>query len=248
MEDYLTEILADIDDRIKDIKAIGDINEDLVKIAISGLNMIKTNLGSTQGNLGIKAMVDRQLNTYQQVSRIPALASKFPIIREQMVVLMVGALEVFVSDIYKSIANNNPEYFCWAEKEKIAFDPLLLSGGFTMGDAIIGHMKNSGVSFQDLQSMVDSFEKYCRIRIELDPCTRDNLILGAAARHIIVHNRSIIDLAFLKQIRNTQFALSGIYVKDHKIEIDDSFITQISESINSFCSDVVTHLYQRDDA
>lgn len=248
MEDYLTEILADLDDRIKDIKAIGDVNEDLVKIAVTNLTSIKDELDLTQGNLGLKAKIDRQLKTYKMVSRIPELATKFPVIREQIVVLMVGALEVFLSDIYKSIANHNPEYFIWSEKEKIAFDPLLLSGGFTMGDAIIGHMKNSGVSFQDLKSTIDSFEKYCKIKIDLEDNVRDTLIIAAAARHIIVHNRSTIDLSFLKQIRSTRHATSGLYINRNKIEIDDNFITEISESVSSFCSDIVTHLYQRDDS
>ncbi len=247
MEDYLTNLLADIDERIADIKAVSDVNEELVKIAVTGLKSIKKDLEATNGNLGIKQKVDRQLNTYNTVAKIPELASKLPIIREQMVVLMIGALEVFVADVYKSIANHNPEYFFWNEKEKISFDPLLFKDGFTMGDVVIGHLKNKQVSFQDLKSLLESFELYCRVKIELDNETRDTLILSAAARHIIVHNRSMIDTQFLNQIKLTGFTAKNNYLKGDKIKIDDRFILTLSNSINSLCSDLVVHLIQRDD-
>jgi len=246
--DYLTDILADVEERIDDIHAIGDVNEDLVKIAVSNLEVLKKDLQATRGNLGILQKVERQLKTYEQVAKIPQLASKFPIIREQMIVLMIGALEVFISDIYLNIANKNPEFFYWKdEKEKISFEPSLLMDGFTFGDIFIGHLKNKGYSFQDLQSVLRSFEVYCGIEITLDDESRDVLILGAASRHIIVHNRSKIDLPFIKQIRNTRYASNSLYKKNHKIVIDDGLVNELSETIKTFCRDLVVHLMQRDE-
>lgn len=246
--DYLTEILADIEERVDDIQAIGDVNEDLVKIAVTNLQAIKKDLEATGKNLGVLQKIDRQLNTYEDVAKIPELTSKFPIIREQMVVLMIGALEVFIADIYRYIANNDPEYFFWNdEKEKISFDPAILIDGFTLGDVVLGHLKNKGYSFQDLQSLIKSFEVYCGIKIDLEAQSKDVLIFGAAARHIIVHSRSKIDSAFIKQIRNTQYSTTNTYKKDQSIEITDKFVTELGDTIKSFCGYVVNHIIQRDD-
>lgn len=246
--DYLIEILADVEERVNDIGAIGDVNEDLVKIAVNNLEMIKKDLESAGRNLGILQKVNRQLETYQNVAKIPQLTTKFPIIREQMVVLMIGALEVFIADVYRNIANNNPEYFYWNdEKEKISFDPSMLIEGFTLGDVVLGHLKNKGYSFQDLQSLIKSFEVYCGIKIDLEEESKDILIFGAAARHIIVHSRSKIDSAFQKQIRNTSWANDYRDKKGLSIEINDEFVANLGDTIKTFCGYLVTHLIQRDD-
>jgi hypothetical protein len=164
-----------------------------------------------------------------------------------MIVLMVGALEVFIADIYRSIANNDPDYFYWNDaKEKISFEPSILIEGFTLGDVVIGHLKNKGYSFQDLQSLIKSFDVYCGIKIELERESRDTLIFGAAARHIIVHSRSKVDSAFLKQIRDTRYNSQSLK-KNEQIEITDTYVTLLGETIKTFCGYLVNRLSQRDD-
>ncbi|MGY4893329.1 MAG: hypothetical protein ACO1N2_01380 [Candidatus Saccharimonadota bacterium] len=245
--EYLSDTYADLDERIDNIRAIADVNEDLVKIAVSNLNSIRKDIVATGRNQGILQKVDRQLETYKEVAKIPELTTKFPIIREQIIVLLIGALEVFVSDIYKQIAENDPEFFFWNdEKEKISFEPSLLREGFSLGDALVGHLKNKGYSFQDLQSLIKSFEVYCGIKIELETEAKDVLIYGAASRHIIVHNRSIIDSAFLKQIRDTIFS-NALVKKDEQLLVTDQFVSRLSETIKSFCGYLISNLQQRDD-
>ena len=244
--EYLNDILADVEERIDHISAIGDVNEDLVKIARVNLESIKADLTATGKNAGILNKVNTQLRMYDQVAMIPALATKFPIIREQMIVLMIGALEVFIADVYKEIANRNAEYFYWNDtKEKITFEPSILREGFTLGDVLTGHLKNKGYSFQDLHSLIRSFEVYCGIQIELDTKSKDMMILGAAARHIIVHNRSEVDSQFLKQIRETIYAKR--YKKGKPINVTDDFVAELRDVIKTFCGYIIVHLQQRDD-
>lgn len=246
--EYLTDILADTEERIDDIQAIGDINEDLVKIAVSNLDVIKTELESTGRNQGILSKVKRQIDTYKQVARIPELETKFPIIREQMIVLMIGTLEVFIADVFRSIANNTPDFFQWNDpKEKVSFEPTMLVDGFTLGDVIIGHLKNRGYSFQDLRSLIKSLDTYCGIHPELTDKVKDVLIFGAASRHIIVHNRSKIDASFLNQIRDTSYSLDSGTQKNAKLNITDNYVKELAETIKTFCSEIVVHLMQRDE-
>jgi hypothetical protein len=245
--DYLTEAFADLEERIDNVSAIGDVNEDLVKIAIGNLEIIKADLELTGRNQGILKKVERQLATYQDVARIPQLTTKFPIIREQMIVLMIGALEVFVADIYRLIAEEDPDYFIWSDsKEKITFEPSILRDGFTLGDVVVGHLKNKGYSFQDLKSLIDSFRVYCGVEVPLTRSNRDILIFGAASRHIIVHNRSTIDSGFMKQIRDTRYA-SPLFAKGNPLLITDEFVRVLAETIKDFCGYIVSSLQQRDD-
>src|SRR5690349_6047750 len=106
--DYLTDLLADVEERIDHIKTIGDINNDLVKIAVNNLNSIKRDLEATHRNIQIINKVDRQIKMYEMVSHIPDVRTKLPIINQQMIVLMIGALEVYIADIFRQISNRNP--------------------------------------------------------------------------------------------------------------------------------------------
>lgn len=248
MEESLTNLLADFEERIDDIQTIGNVNDDLIKIAVSDLEYIKRELQSTNRNQAIISKVDNQIGMLQQVSRLPDIAQKLPVIYEQMIVLMVGALEVYFSDVFKSISNENPMFLVWkSEKEKISFEPTLLQDGdkFTLGDVILSHLRNNGVSFQDLQSTLNAIEKYLDIKVDLENILRDKLILAAACRNIIVHNRSRIDSGFLKQIRDTKYA--GKYTKRHRVVIEESYVKSVGELLKDFTRHITVLITQRDD-
>lgn len=246
--DFLTDLLADVEERIDRIKTIGDVNNDLVKIAVNNLESIRKDLLATGRNIQITKKVERQIKMYKSVSHVTGVAEKLPIIYEQMVVLMIGALEVYLADIFRQVGDRMPEYLVWkAEKEKISFEPTLLSEGFTLGDAILSHLKNQGISFQDLQSTLRAFEKYFDVKVVLDEKNTDKLILAAACRNVIVHNRSEIDNAFRKQIRSTRYAEDIRFQKGKKLNIDEKYIEELGETLKGFCRDITVLLMQRDE-
>jgi hypothetical protein len=244
----LTEFLADIDERVDNIKTIGDVNKELLNITVNNLSSILRDLEATNRNRQIIAKVSRQIKMYDSVSSIVGVNNKLPILYEQMIVLMIGALEVYIADIFRTISNRNPEYLVWrSEKEKVSFDPALLSEGFTLGDVITGHLKTQGFSFQDLRSTLEAFQKYFDITIDLDKEMKDTLILAAACRNIIVHNRSEIDSAFRKQIRLTSHAVEKRYKKGNKLSVDEAYVDMLGKMIKSFCRHITILLMQRDE-
>lgn len=246
--DYLTELVADVEERIDDITTIGDVNEELIKIAVGNLESIRQDLTATGKNKAILQKVERQISLYDQVAGLPAVKEKLPVIREQMVVLIIGAMEVFIADVFKTIAQNDPDFFIWPDKkEKISFDPALLTDGFTFGDVLINHLKNKGFNFQDLHSTLKAIEKYCGIEIVIEEDFKEILILSAAYRHVIVHNRSTIDNAFLHQIRATRSAQEENFQKEQKISVNQDFIIKLKGAAKSFCGQVVDHLIQRNE-
>lgn len=219
--------------KINEISAIADINEDLVAIAVSNLEHLKKDLEATGRNQGILRKVNTQLDMYKQVAKIPELASKYPILRGQMVVLIIGALEALFSDIFRNIANNDPSLLKWSDKnEKISFDPAILTAGFSLADALLNHLKSRGYSFQDLKSAIEAINKYIGINYDIDEDIKDELILAAASRNVIVHNKSIIDHGFLKQVRNTRYA--NLYQLDDELSITDDDISSLTATIVSF--------------
>ena len=227
--------------RVQEIVAISDINEELVKIAVSNLQHLKNDLEATGRNAGILNKVNVQLNVYEQVAQLPELESKYPVLRGQMVVLIIGAQEALIGDVFVAVVENNPEKIIWSDdKEKISFDPSLLSSGFSLGDAMISHLKNKSYSFQDLGSAIQAINKYLLPDFKVDDEIKDELILASAWRNIIVHNRSIIDPSFIKQIRTTKYSKN--YCSGDELNITQVDVETLSSVTINFAANLLSEL------
>lgn len=247
--EYLDEVYADVDERIDNILTLGDVNEELVKIAVNNLKSLRTDVAATGRNLGVLHKIDTQLTVYDQITLIPQLTTKFPIIREQSIVLIIGTLEVFAADVFRRIGNNDPKLYVWNDpKEKILVEPTLISEDFTLGDAILSHIKLRGTSFQDLQSFLRALQTYLSVDIEMSADERDALILAAAYRNVIVHNRSVIDDGLLKQVRDTRYASEFGEKKGEKIDVKNEFLDQLAAYAKELCIKVVAALKERAEA
>ncbi len=236
---------ADFARRIVDIQDVGNVNSELIKIAVSQLRHLEKEIKDSGKFQGLLVKVQRQIEMYDQVSRLPGVSEKLPVIYEQMIVLMVGALEAYLSDLFRGVSNTNPSFLVWkSEKEKISFEPILLQDNekFTLGDVILSHLKGNGVSFQDLRSTIEALERYLDIEVKLSDADKDELIYVAACRNVIVHNKSTIDPGFLKQVRKTKYASLK---KDSKLEITDEYVKSVGVLLNKFCNDITNKIVER---
>jgi hypothetical protein len=242
--DYLVDILADFQNRLKNIATIEGINANLIKIFDSNLNTIRQDIEQTGRFGGLLKKIDRQIETLKTVEHLPEMASNFETLREQSIVLMVGAFEVFVGDLFKAIANNDPDYFVWPEKDKkISIDIESFSANFTLGDAIITHLGNKQYSFQDLGSTIKAVSDYLGVAIEVDNSMKDSIAFGTACRHLIVHRGSKVDRQFLHQIRDVR---SVTYTEGERLKLKDNDVTRLQTSIEGFSEYLVQTLIQRD--
>lgn len=244
--EFLTELYADFTERLDEIAKIEGLNTQLVNIFENNLRSIKEEVEATGKFGGLLQKIDHQLQMLNQIHRLASVETNFRALREQSIVLAIGAMEVFFSDLFKYIANYRPDVFKWSnDKEKIIIDPELFKSGFTLGDVMITHLKNKQYSFQDTQSIIKAIENYFGVLIQIDDDTKRHLIAGTSLRHIIVHNRSLIDRQFKSQTRDI-----GLFTSQNindRVEIDEYIISDITQSIKSFCEDVVTTLIQNEE-
>lgn len=242
---YLTDILANFQDRLDDIAKVDGINYELIKIFRKNLDTIESDIKLTGKFGGLLKKVERYQKTLDAVEQLPEMKADFQTLREQSVVLLISAFEVFVEDIFRAIANNNPEYYIWPEKDKkIAIDIDSFTANFTLGDAIIAHLENKQYSFQDLGSIVKAVSDYLGVEIQVEKVMRDTITLGTSSRHLIVHKASTVDRQFLSQIRDVQ---EQLYKEGDKIRISEEFISSLREKIMAFSEDLIQTLMQRDE-
>lgn len=235
---FLDDVLDNFTERVNQISSINSVNDELMSIIQKSYKVILDDLRATGKYRSLIQKVERQTETYKYATNIPELEQTYAIIRQQVVVLIVGAIENFFTDIFRAVADNQPSALKWDNsKERISFDPALLSTTVRLSDIVINHLKNKDISFQDLKSALNAISKYIGCDFIIDEDIRDELILASAWRNIIVHNRSEIDDSFLKQVRGTKY--SATYTKGKYLEVSEADIQNLIGSSYTFTSSLI---------
>lgn len=234
-----------LEKRLSDIGKITQINELVMLVVEKNLEAVKKDLDVIKKGGSTKKIIDHSLKLLSNTTKNPQVIELKKIIREQIVVLYMGSLESFLSDIIRVTGNIKPSFFRFkTENENITFNQSMLQNNFTLGDAILEHIENKKFSFQDLKSTVDVFENYLGITLDVDEY-RHQLVLMAATRHIVVHNSSVIDRRFLKQIRDTPWA--DDYRLGSHIEVDDDRLSEMLNALKGLGDQIVAAMLSRDE-
>ncbi len=232
-----------LEKRLADIGRITEINEIIMMVVEKNLAAIKKDLETIGRGGGTMKIIDHSLMLLSNTTTNPKVIELKKIIREQILVLLTGSLESYLSDIVRIIGNSQPDFFRFkTENENISFNQAMLRDSFTLGDAILEHIDNKKYSFQDLKSTIDVFDNYLAIALDLSDI-KDELILMAAMRHVIVHNNSTVDRKFLKQIRDTEY--KDNLTLGSAIDVDDDLIESMTMSIKELADRVIAGIIGR---
>jgi len=254
---YLDEQYQTFQDQIESIFQLSKVPDEIIRLAQGSLDIVEVEVSKIDGYLPIKEKVHRQTDLLATLRKSPALNDNFARFYNQIIVLMIGALEAHLYDLVASIANQNPEIYTFQDKKKISFDPAILQEGTTVGDLMRYYFKelDTTVSFQDLQSTLKFFNDYLGIDIDLDDGNKDVLIFSAACRHISVHNNSVIDRGFLAQIRNTRYITLKaedekgknvlIYQSGRDLAVTAQDVGSLKETVTAFSADLIALIEDR---
>jgi hypothetical protein len=86
-----------------------------------------------------------------------------------------------------------------------------------LGEIIL--KKITAINFQDLQSIVRSFEQYCKKSIVIDDDLKKIIIFYQQCRHVLVHKNGYVDKDFIKKTGNNNLKN---YMMGDKIELNKS--------------------------
>lgn len=168
----------------------------------------------------------------------------------QGVVLIISYLTSSIKELFiRSLnywASHKTTSFNEANTEfKITLDELRslnFNLSNSIGDLII---KKKNISFQDMQSTLREFETYFGFKTEKDEFV-DNVILGQAARHAIVHSLAIADEKFINQVSDAKLRTLKTDVSqndDLKFTIEE--LEQLSNSCKKFFRHLVDSIISR---
>lgn len=222
--------------------SVTGLGEQIIGISMSSLNSLSKYMISHEA----KSSHDNQIAMLGRLYNSDALSHILPIIYRQQTVLLISILEAFLSDVVRIIGSDYRKIIIWPEgkDKKGVFDMALLeSDAVTIGDLVLGIIEQRGISFQDLKSTKDFYSQYLSIELSVGAEHEERLILGAATRHIIVHNGSRVDRKFMRQIRDTSYR--DKFAEGQLIAIKLNELKLLTTTLDKFGAHVILKLNEK---
>lgn len=171
---------------------------DLVIMHLESLhNDLKATHASDQRNGG------RVLAVVKSIRSNESLRSRYEVIYGQAVVLLVSYFASALGDIFRVAVNARLERgdndALLDEEMKLTFREMRDRDWTLKGTGADFLIAKKDYTFQDMQSVSRAFSTYLSISPPKDGVTND-IILGQAARHVIVHSGAVATERMLRQV------------------------------------------------
>lgn len=193
--------------------------------------------------------VDNSLTALKQVRQNGSMRQQYDTIFNQCIVLLVSYFSSALSDIFKFSLNERVKSGVNGQlaKEEIKISLAELSEfEFNISDNIGDIIANKKeISFQDMQSVARAFRDYLEIEIEKDKIV-NNLIVGQACRHIIVHAGDVVNSKLIKQLSfaSPRDIMLDISIGEH-IRFTPEEIKIVGESMITYTENVINKIEVR---
>lgn len=227
MLDNLKEFNSDLDDIEKLISTPNLVRS----LALSSLESL---------DLSLLKYTDRQHvdNIKSAIKNISdkSLKQSYNVIYNQTCVSAVSALEASLERYFVNYINSNWKNLNFSNdfgKIKISFQELKdLDFKITPNLGLLILNKDSSVNFQDLKSIIRSFDKYLNKNLNIESSLADNIIFYQQTRHVILHKNGIIDREFLEK----SLIARQRFEEGEKIQLNESDWSLIKDSFSFFAS------------
>lgn len=188
---------------IASVENLIHFDREVLEIAIKSIKKLRDRLVNGQKITNNHLNGTSTINVLESIRKNDSLKSKYSVINNQAVVLLVSYFGSAVADLFRESA----QYALEAKGEeavinsefKFKISELLRfsnSPGESIGDILISKV---GISFQDMKSIQREFKRFFSIEIERDENV-NNIILGHACRHTIAHEAGIVNSRVINQI------------------------------------------------
>ncbi len=239
-----TKILKVLLDNIESVNRLTNFDRVVLDFSIKSIENLQNKLKRKFENESLLAT-----STLKQLRLIrdhDSMRHQYKEIFNQCVVLLVSYFGSAVSEILKEYVTSNISELKdkKAFTEEFKFSPRELSTyDFNLRDhigEIIISKKN--ISFQDMKSINRSFQDFLDISIERDSIVND-IIMGQACRHVIVHSGAIVDTKMMKNVSDANpRSLKPIIKVNSKVQFEPAELDILIMSMKNYVESLVETL------
>ncbi len=229
---------------VESVYDLVDFDRYVLDFALAQVSSLKSAQAITRLQTNAIENAERAL---QNVKTNNSLRPKYKVIFNQCIVLLVSYFGSAVSDIFKDyltecLRQGRLLPGCKKEEIKLSFDELQAINYNVLeniGDIVVS---TKNISFQDMQSIARAFRDWLGYE---PPQGRNvnNIIVGQACRHVIVHSGGIVDRRLMNQIRSaTPRDIKQGIALDENIQFEPSEIVVAGNSMIEYTEQLVAGL------
>jgi hypothetical protein len=184
-----------------EVERLLTFDKDVLTVVIQQLEGLHNDLKAKSDNERMNG--GRVLTMVRNIKDNDSLRSRYETIHSQAVVLLVSHFTSALADMFRTsvserLENGEPDKVL-GEEVKLSFREMRDRGWMLKDSAADILIEKKDIHFQDMQSVARAFRDYLGVTLEKDEVTND-IILGQAARHVIVHAGGKINDRTVRQV------------------------------------------------
>ena len=233
--------IGTFDQNVQAVVRLMNFDRDIQDLTIGHLEKLHESLVSVQRIQNEQLNGRRTLEILRGIRSNDSLRPRYQLIFNQAVVLLVSYFGSTLSSLFRlavarAIAGSDKRVL--SEDLTVEVAELLSRGDQIqefLGDMLI---QKKDISFQDMKSVGRAFKKYFGIAIEKTDHV-NNIILGQACRHAIVHDGGRANARTLRQIENaTPRTLKPQIDENEQISFTPTEVEQLASDMRMYAVDL----------
>ena len=233
------------DQNIQSVSRLINFDRDVLDMVIGNIEQLHKKLVDEVNLQNELHNGKRLLDVLRGIRTNDSLRPRYQLIFNQAVVLLVSHFGSALSDLFRyavEVAIETGDKRVLSEELTLDIDELLSSGDHlheVLGDMLI---LKKDISFQDMKSVSRAFKKYFGIEIGKDACVND-IILGQACRHAIVHDGGRTNSRTLRQTTSAKPRnLKADLGENQKIEFTPDEVELLGNYMRTYASNLLTQI------
>jgi hypothetical protein len=196
-------VSASFDSNVESVFQLLDFDHIIIDVAVDGLRGLALELEAKHHLHSAVTLVNNRASLLENIKKADSLRPKYEAMFNQCVVLLVSYFDSAIHGAFREgiIAALKSGLDVAAASEALTVSWRGLERTEGEREAIFADLlvSQKSISFQDMKSIARAFKDLLGVSIERSP-NINNLVLGQAARHVIVHAGSVIDDRMVRQV------------------------------------------------
>src|SRR5262245_33008573 len=218
----------------------------IIDVAVEGLGGLAFELEEQHGSRRAATIIRNRAKLLANIKSADSLRSQYETIFNQCVVLLVSYFTSAIHTLFRQgiVVALSKGADVPVMSEELKFSWRTMAQAEAEREAVFADLliAQQNISFQDMQSISRAFKEHLNVQLKRSVDT-NNIILGQAARHVIVHAGGIVDKKMLRQVSGCNPRRLKRELKlDDRLQFNPQEIRVLSESMTVYVNDATSAL------
>jgi hypothetical protein len=231
---------------LKAVDRLLDFDRVIIDVAVEGLQELAVELEQQHSRRRAATTIRNRAKLLTNIKSANSLRPQYETIFNQCVVLLISYFTSAIHTLFRQgiviALSKGADVPVMSEELKLSWRTMAQSEAereAVFADLLV---TQQNISFQDMQSISRAFKEHLNIQLKRSVDT-NNIILGQAARHVIVHAGSIIDKKMIRQVAGCiPRTLKQELELGDRLQFNPQEIRVLSQSMIVYVNDVTSAL------